>query len=261
MRAALSTYGAFVRLGWVQALHDRAELGGRVAFVAIILGVFSALWRAAAEAGMPMGLARPSLVWYLAATEWILLSGPAVHLEIEGDVRRGDVTYQLLRPYSYLLALWAKGVGMLAARAPLVGGAAFICAAAVTRQVPDVRVFAEVVPLGLLAMTQIYALYVIVGLTAFWLDDVSPLFWIVQKLLFVLGGLMLPLFLFPAWMQHAGAWTPFPSLLGRPAGLMLADGGRAWDVAAPLALWTVAIAAIALALFRLATRMLHTQGG
>jgi ABC-2 type transport system permease protein len=39
--------------------------------------------------------------------------------------------------------------------------------------------------------------------------------------MFVLGGLMLPLQLYPAFIQRVAAFTPFPSLLAAPASFML----------------------------------------
>jgi ABC-type uncharacterized transport system permease subunit len=40
------------------------------------------VWRAAAEAGLPTAIEPRALVWYLAVTEWIVLSTPQIHLEI-----------------------------------------------------------------------------------------------------------------------------------------------------------------------------------
>ena len=88
-------YAAFSRISASEARRERNELYGRMMFFAVILGVFSSLWRAVAEAGMPITADPKSLVWYLAATEWILLSAPPIHLEIQEAIRRGDVVYRL----------------------------------------------------------------------------------------------------------------------------------------------------------------------
>jgi ABC-2 type transport system permease protein len=253
---------AFARIAAVQAARERGELYGRMIFVAVILGVFSALWRAVSEAGMPIGLEMSALVWYLAVTEWILLSPGAAYIDIEADVRRGDVAYQLARPASYLSAAMAQGAGALAVRAPVLAATCFVCAFAVTGRMPELRIFAYVVPFGISAMVLIHALYVLTGLAAFWLGDVSPLFWVWQKLLFVLGGLMLPLALYPEWMQRVAYATPFPSLLAGPANFVLgARSGDAWALAARLVLWAVVVGCGALALFRRAVRNLQLNGG
>jgi ABC-2 type transport system permease protein len=259
---SLSKYAAFARIAAVHAASARGELYGRMVFFAVILGVFSSLWQAVAEAGMPMVAEASTLVWYLAATEWILLSPPAIHVDIEGEVRRGDVAYQLVRPFSYLMSVAAQGLGSLLVRAPLLALTAFGCAFAFTGRVPDARAFVYLMPFGLFAMVLVHGLYVLTGLTAFWLGDVSPVFWIGQKLLFILGGLMLPLALYPEWMQQVSRFTPFPSLLAGPAGFMIGGGApEAWTLAMSLCVWGLTIALTALLMFRRAVRTLQVNGG
>jgi hypothetical protein len=102
MTKTIGKYAAFTRIAMSQARRERGELYGRVAFFAIVLGVFSSLWRAVAEGGMPIAVSPKALVWYLAATEWILLSAPPIHLDIQDALRRGDVVYLLGRPVSYV---------------------------------------------------------------------------------------------------------------------------------------------------------------
>src|SRR5215471_16534129 len=206
----LAKYGAFVRIAATLARRERGDLYGRIAFFAIILGVFSSLWRAAAEAGLRTTTDPRALLWYLAATEWIVLSVPMVHIDIQEEIRRGDVIYQLGRPVSYLGSAFAEGLGLLAVRAPVLGATAFVCAFTLTARMPSPRALLLVAPFGLAAAALITTMYLVIGLLAFWLDDVSPLYWIWQKLMFVLGGLMLPLELYPELMQRAAWFTPFP---------------------------------------------------
>jgi len=258
----LVKYGAFARIGVKLAVTERGELYGRMLFFVIILGVFSALWRAVAEAGLPVAVEPATLVWYLAATEWIVLSPAPAHVEIESEIRRGDVACQLVRPFSYVAATTAQGLGRLAVRAPVLAMVASGGAFAVTGRLPSGDAVVLVVPFGIAAMLAIHGLYVVTGLTAFWLGDSSPLFWIWQKLLFILGGLMLPLSIYPGWMQRLAAYTPFPYLLARPAGFVMAsDAGGAWDLAWHLAAWTLTIALIAHAVFARAVKSLHLNGG
>ena len=77
-------------------------------------------------------------------------------------------------------------------------------------------------PFGLAASALLTALDLGIGLLAFWLDDVAPVYWVWQKLMFVLGGLMMPIELYPAFIQRAAAFTPFPTLLAGPASFVLA---------------------------------------
>jgi ABC-2 type transport system permease protein len=233
-----------------------------VAFFAVILGVFSSLWRAVGEAGMPVAADPKALVWYLAATEWILLSAPPLHIEIQEAIRRGDVVYQLGRPASYVLAELAAGLGLVAVRAPLLGLTAFLCAFAFTAWTPPLGALAMVVPFGLVACALITALHVLIGLLAFWLQDVSPVSWVWQKLMFVLGGLMLPVALYPDFIQRAAAFTPFPALLAGPASFVLPNGTvTAGALARDLVVWWAVTALAVYWIFRRATSALTINGG
>jgi viologen exporter family transport system permease protein len=260
--ALLTKYAAFSRIAATLARRERGELYGRVAFFAVILGVFSSLWRAVAEAGLPVAADARSLVWYLAATEWIVLSAPPIHLEIQEAIRRGDVVYQLGRPASYVMAEFAASLGALAVRAPLLGLTAFVCAFVFTGTIPSSGALVRVVPFGLVAMALMNALYLWIGVLAFWLQDVSPVYWVWQKLMFVLGGLMLPLAFYPAFIQTLAAFTPFPSLLSGPASFMLQDGTvDSATLARNLAIWCVVTTGAVWWTFRRATAALTVNGG
>jgi len=262
MATAIAKYAAFARMSFVRTRRERGELYGRVVFFAVILGVFSSLWRAVGEAGMPVAADPRALVWYLAATEWILLSAPPLHFDIQEAIRRGDVVYQLGRPASYVCAELAAGLGLVAARAPLLGLTAIVCAFAFTAWTPPLGTLVMVVPFGLVACALITALHLLIGLLAFWLQDVSPVYWVWQKLMFVLGGLMLPVTLYPDFIQRAAVFTPFPTLLAGPASFVLQNGlVTPGALARDLVVWWGATAFAVYFIFRRATSALTVNGG
>ena len=84
-------YVAVLVTAFRQRLLERAMLVGRIAFYCIVLMIFSRLWQAVfGAAGDAHGAAAPNriwvdYVWYLALTEWIMLSQPSLHLDIEAD--------------------------------------------------------------------------------------------------------------------------------------------------------------------------------
>ena len=262
MRVAASKYVAFARVATALARRDRGELYGRVLFFAVILGVFSSLWRAVAEAGMPIAADPKLLVWYLATTEWIILSAPPVHAELQESIRRGDVVCRIGRPVSYLGAAFAEALGLLAVRAPLLAATAWACAFAFTGWMPPLVPLAWTLPFGFAAAALIAAMYLWIGVLAFWLEDVSPVFWVVQKLQFVFGGLMLPIQLYPHAMQVAAAWTPFPAMLAKPASFVLRQSGAGWPaLAVEQSAWGGAIALALWWAFRRARATLTINGG
>ena len=258
----LAKHAAYARMAMAQGRRERAELYGRAVFFAVILGVFSSLWRAVGEAGMPSAGDPRALVWYLAATEWIMLSAPQIHLEIQEAIRRGDVVYRLGHPASYVMAEFAAGLGTLALRMPVLGVVAFGCAFAFTRWTPPLTAVALFIPFGVGAAALLVAVHLWVGLLAFWLQDVRPVFWVTQKLMFVFGGLMLPLAMYPAVMQRIAAFTPFPVMLFAPASLVLGTGlVRPLVLVRDLALWGGVTAGVVQWTYRRAAAGLTVNGG
>ena len=260
--SAWRKYWAFTRIAAAEAAAERGEIYGRGLFFVVILAVFAALWRAVAEQGLPLAKDPARLIWYLAGTEWILLMAPNRHLDVQEDVRRGDIAYQLPRPVAYPRAVLAQCLGMLSVRAPLLGAVAFGAAFALTRQLPDLRALLWLVPFGLVAAMVLAQIYLALGLCAFWIHDATPLFWVASKLLFIFGGLMLPLELYPRWLQAVASLTPFPSLLAGPAGLLLYGPQVAsLALACRLLFWALALLGIVELLFWRATRNLCVNGG
>jgi hypothetical protein len=54
---------------------------------------------------------------------------------------------------------------------------------------------------------------------SFWLQEVAPVYWVWQKLLFVLGGLMLPLQVYPAFYPET-RWVHAIPIAARCAGVV-----------------------------------------
>ena len=52
-------------------------------------------------------------------------------------------------------------------------------------------------------------LYTAIGLLAFWIEDVLPFYWIVDKSVMILGGSYLPVALFPKYLYWLAKYSPF----------------------------------------------------
>jgi ABC-2 type transport system permease protein len=258
----MNKYLAFASLGFRQARTEPGELLGRVVFFGLILGVFSAVWRAVAESGASVQRDPREMLWYIAMTEWVVMSAPLVFMQMEEDIRSGDVAYQIGRPASWLGARLAHGLGALAVRAPIMLVVA--CTAAWMFAGPPQRPggLALAITFGLVAAVVVTVFHVAIGVVAFWLGDVAPAYWIWQKLLFVLGGLLLPLQFYPDLFVTIARLTPFPAFLGGPASLATQEPlMHAGVLALTLALWAVVGWVIARGAFERAVRRLQVNGG
>jgi ABC-2 type transport system permease protein len=246
-----------------QALSERGALLGRVAFYALILFIFSKLWTVVADRGAVPGMSMRELLWYLAVTEWVMLSLPLIHLQIEADVRSGDIAYLLPRPISYLGSRLAEAAGDLLLRSVTLALAGCLLASAMVGGLPeDPRGLLLAIPLGLMAGWVGLCFHAAVGLCAVWLQDCSPIYWIWQKCAFILGGLMLPLEIYPSWLREIALWTPFSALMHGPG--RMAFGWQpelaAW-VALKLLFWGVVASGLLAWVHHRAMRALDINGG
>ncbi len=257
--AALSAFA----LGLRRNLANWPILMGRALFYLVAMTVLSALWEKVASQHTAGALAVPGgdLSLYIGTTEWITLSVASIHLRLEGDIRLGMLEPHLLRPKPYLLQKIAESLGDSLARLIGIGLAALLALILSGRAVPPTEAFAALAVLGPLGAVIGVLLYTIVGLCAFWVRRVMPAYLIMQKSMFLLGGLFAPITLYPAWLYHAGVFTPFAANLFYAGQQMIAPSVQAFAEAfAAQLFWIVALAAIIAVIWRAGLRKVLREG-
>ena len=163
------------------AAGERGELYGRVVFFAVILGVFSSLWRAAARGGHA-DRGRPE-------GAGLVPGGHRVDRAERAADPRGDPGGD--PPRRRRVPARPPVVVRRARRSPqalgVLAGAARRCSgvdgvsSARSRSPAGfrrARALAVVVPFGVAAAALLTALHLWIGLLAFWLGDVSPVYWV-----------------------------------------------------------------------------------
>jgi len=252
----LAKYLAVAGTAMRQRLGERAPLLSRALFYALVLFIFDRVWS-------KLGLRGSGYVWYLAVTEWVMLSQPRLFQEIERDVRSGELAYQLTRPTSYLGVRLSEAAGELALSMAWLGLVGLTMATLLHGGLPDRPVgLLYAAALGVLAGGVLLLCNALIGLLAFWLEDVSPLYWLWQKCTFVLGGMFVPLALYPDWLRLVALWSPFSALMSGPGGMVVDPDPR---IFALLALKLVACALFAQnaleRVFAYALKRLAVNGG
>src|SRR2546423_1219815 len=106
-------YFAFFVIGFKRELDNRSLVFGRILFYGVILLIFNKIWQFALQVPTTKITSATDMLWYIALTEWIVLSVPAIQIEMENDIKSGDVVYQMVRPTSYPLIKISEAFGML----------------------------------------------------------------------------------------------------------------------------------------------------
>ena len=266
----MTRYGFVLRTAARQQWVYRAELVMRAVQMVLFMGVFMALWSSAfgiSGKSTLEGYRLTEIVWYLAMTETITLSSSRIFTEISEEVKAGNLAYTLARPLSYPWYQVANSLGNSAPRFLLNFLTAAVVVGVGMKQVPVLG--AGSLP-GLLAFLGMAALAllldaliaVLIGLSAFWIEEVMPAFWIYQKLLFTIGGLFLPLEMFPDWLRRVSEWLPFQFITYVPARAFVAfESDFVLRAVAGQLAYVVALVALVTLVWGRAQRRLVMHGG
>ena len=248
------------------ARNQLAYLGAFVVknvFLVVFLYIFQALWKTVyGERELIAGITLVQMVWYLTYTECITIGRSPLWRTVQDEVRDGTVAYGLTRPVPYPRLTMARfvGEGLIRLLPLLVLGAA-VALLAVGPLPRFFRGFISALPLMAGALVLIAQAEMLVGLAAFRLEEVSPVYWIFQKTMFFLGGLFYPLDLYPPVFAEVLKWGPLASFAYWPAHVAVNGGEGLERGLLNLAVWmTVGATAVNLA-YRRAMKNVQAQGG
>lgn len=259
----MNKYLQLFKIGAVQSLKNYKELIGLSIFLITCLTIFSHIWKIATVKSGAVNLDPNHLLWFIALNEWVIIALPEIQYEIEQDLRSGRLAYLLVRPISYPISVFSEACGSLIVNLVFLGIVAF---SFVWIQVGglsfDAVNFAITIILGIFAGILGLIFQMLIGISAFWMQEVGPLHWLWEKLLFMLGGLILPLTVYPQWIQSIAHATPFPAILGGRSALVFDPcfSHTCWIISS-LIFWIIVGSSILFFLYRRGLRILNIQGG
>ncbi|MDQ1290011.1 MAG: viologen exporter family transport system permease protein [Actinomycetota bacterium] len=243
-------------------IADRSGLVVAVFFYLLVSVTLSSLWRAAAgHQGSVAGYSADSLTWYAFAAE-AAICGIAVRLvdEIGEEIATGVVTAEMLRPASVVGVRLATVLGrsLTLLGVLLVPGTAL--AWTIAGPPPGLGpMVALVLPAFALAVTINVIMQHVAAAASFWLRDIRAAWFLYQKLVFVLGGMLLPLEVLPDSLRTVASCLPFMAMAYVPA--RLAAGHPAPELLVVQAGWLVVAVALAVAVFAAGQRRVEVTGG
>lgn len=256
---------AVVRIALRQQWAYKTDFLLRACLLLLLLYVLGQLYAAAYAGDYDRaigGFTLRQVVWYLVFTEAITMAGPPVGVRIEEEVKNGDIAVRLTRPLSYVGYHYGSymGEGVLRFIVLLVAGGmvAWLTVG------PPALGYGPIayLPLAMLGLTLSFLMTAAVGLCAFWVEETRGLEFVLQKLTFTAGGLLIPIDLMPEWLQRVCAWLPFQAALYLPARLGVRFDGQELLRACSLQLaWIAALALLVTFIFRRGAGKLHVNGG
>ena len=191
------------------------------------------------------------------------IGGPA--WELSALIRQGQVAIELLRPYDILWRLTAQEYGhkfsnALRTAVPLLAVMAFFFPLEGPQSSLGFSIFIGSV---LFAIVLGGLVDLLIGMMAFWLENMWGLRVFKSALFLFFTGALIPINLFPEWLQTVCAWTPFPSLVYTPIAIYTGklSGDAMWFGLGMQLIWLVVIYTVVRVVWRIALRRVTVFGG
>ena len=260
----LRKYAVIARVSLSSAIAYRACLVSQFCFYALFVYVFTNLWRAIYREGSVHGYDYAQMVWYLIMTEFVTFAcGTGIFRNMNEEVKSGSIAYQLGRPTHYVWYQFANSMGQVLLNFVGFGALAGILGLILVGPLPTFRLAglpALALSLALSILLNFFSL-MLIGLSAFVLEDNFALFLIYQKASFMLG-MFLPVEFLPAWLQQIAKSLPFSYIYWAPAKLFVDYSQEICRELIPRqGAWAAAAIALTLACYRLSVRRLQVNGG
>ena len=266
VRKYAAKYGAITMTNLQNQLAYVWDALGRSVFIVLIMFIFVQLWtavyqnRATTEIA---GLSLSATIWYFLVAEMIELGKFRHDQRISEEVKEGTIAYALIRPYHYLVYHFCNGLGETLVKMALIFllGVPVVLAYA---GLPDVSLpgVGAALLAGLLALVLDFCMASSIGLLAFVTEDTFSFRLIYQKLIFILGGLLIPIDFLPDWLQRIARLLPFSYTTYAPAKLFVAfNPAQFGQILAHQLLWIGVMGGLLLWQYRWAVRRLEVNGG
>ena len=203
------------------------------------------------------------MLWYLVMTDSIVTSQSRILEEIGDEVMNGNIANYLNKPYSYVLYKYSQSLGRAVVKFTVtffIGGL-IVCAF-----IGPIKINLFIIPLILLivflAITLNFLIMASLGVLAFWMEDARSIDFIYSKIIFTLGGMLVPLEIFPVWLYNISIYLPFSYVAYYPAKLFVAFN---YDLFIHVLLielaWIAVFAVITAMVYKMCVKRISINGG
>ncbi len=157
------------------------------------------------------------------------------------DIKSGNIEVYLLRPISYI---WQKvyiqvGQGMISFLLALVLS---LSVSSLFVGMPEINmpVYLWIICLFvvfMLSQVLMCLIFILCGLTNFWLEDGEPVYFVISKFMMIFGGAWVPVAFFPKALQLIAEFSPFGAAVGITYAMYPNFGERFFILVLNISFW------------------------
>jgi ABC-2 type transport system permease protein len=252
----------------------KGELAYRFEFFSAIVGTLLAtvllyfLWRAVYESAVSMEMSYQQLITYVVlgqAFSFGRMGQRRIIMRIGGNIRSGNIALDLVRPTDYQLLHFSSTLAAYVAETLMVSLPSYALALllfGIDAPASWEAAAGFIASLGG-AFLLVFSLDFFIGLMAFWTYSIWGLAYAKIAVVDILAGTIVPLSLFPGWLERVAMALPFRGIAYVPLSIYTGAirGAEIWsNILAQLA-WAAALILLTRLIWLRARRRLVVQGG
>ncbi len=205
------------------------------------------------------------MTWYVIITEvlWMILSGRKLCNKISNDVKSGNITYNINKPYNYIGYSLSTHIGDMIIRGLIYALLGMLTGFLFIGEFPSLNILSIII----IIISSIFAsiistlLIIFIGLISFFIEDSGPFYWLYSKFILVLGTIF-PIEYFPKFMQKILNFSPVYVVSYGPAKLFV---DFSWDKAITIIIAQIIYIVIAYGIcyitYRKGVKRINVNGG
>ena len=225
LKMELLKYYHIAKINFKNSFVYLADSVASAFFVAFMIFIFTNIWKvvfSTTGGELINGFSYPMMIWYLVLTESITVSQGKIITEIGGEMISGEIANYLNKPYNYILYKYASTIGASSATFILTLVIAGIAALLLVGPIEfDIVSLPFILIVSFLGITLHFTLMATLGIISLWLEDSRSLDFLYNKIVFVAGGMLVPLDIFPIWFSSICVLLPFSYAVYAPAMLLV----------------------------------------
>lgn len=265
--ALLPAYRKLAQLQMQVAYGYRGEVVGGVVAVLLRIFLLKVIWTAV-YAGRPTleGQSLPGVITFLTlANLQIFLMRPMIVWYLQRRIHEGLIGLDLVRPVPFLGQILSQQIGATLGNVPFVL-AALPLAVVVGGLAPPASPTAGLAYVASLVLAYAIATLIglLMGLAAFWTVQTVGVDVIYNFAAQFFGGALVPLAFFPSLLRTIADWLPFQATVFIPASIYTGSIASLPDIGRAIAVqvfWVIALAILAVLVWRRARRIVTVYGG
>jgi ABC-2 type transport system permease protein len=192
-------------------------------FFGVVLIVFSQLWRAIySENPVIEGFTYEKMIWYFMYAETVMLSRFPFVREIADEIKSGDIAYRLNKPYSYILYYYSKFISSSILKLFLntLVGITILTIAFKGYPMPLIGLILGFTS-AIIGLSIHFVFHFFIALSAMWFEDNTAFLFVYSKILLTIGGLFIPIEMFPETVKIIANALPFKHIIYTPATIYI----------------------------------------